>query len=612
MARRNVTLETIAHFRVGVVSRPEFVVDFPIQEPIFVLDNALLQTWNMAPDEPVQLLVVRNPDAWRLKILLGPPAEKDGIASLEWLMDSQLSLHWAGFQISLEVKEPDQSGERHENRSGLFQMAANLAAGNLQLEQERQQFEIEQSHHTRQRFTLGEAFQEKLSHLKNQSKRLKSRQKTISLAGDQVREARAQARKKENQIRLREEVLEKAIDRMVALRARAVTRWRTHVEQVLQKLEIKHQEIDLLEKKNLEIQGQLTPLLEKLQKDQALVIEADRKLNDERNEMRGALDSWRRDEVARQGQWLQRHAELTQKENQIRVEAALLQKLRTSVENTLSSQPALASVSWESILKEALKREWDDSDRQVALDSWTKRLELWAGTLGEREILCAKREQELASIATEYHTLRLRREEELSNQAFELNQREIALQEERSKTRGQNPTRATQQIPEQILENYESSRIGNLPEIDLSLGPKAVDLANREADLTQKEAELVRLGTQYDAKARKLAEEAIVLEKYRIRLMAETPDSQAGKKEVKLLLEQLKKRTAAQRQSLASQQDYLLRLGRRLKKWAKSLAMREANIVETELRMLEERTQISVGHQVIGFNTPAGFQQKAA
>ncbi len=654
MSRRNLSLETLALLRVSVIARPEMALEIPLAEPIFVLNNAVLGPLGAhLHAQQVQAILVRNPDAWRLKILQGFAAEKEGIASLDWLLDSDLVLQWGPLQLNLQISEPDQNSSRPDDRSGLFQMAATLAAGNLQLEQDKGQLLKERDLHARQRKGLARAWNKRLNSLKKVHRKINSKRRALRGDRSAIEEKSVQIKSQASQLRIRESALDKAIDRMVSLRTRAVTRWRAHIEKSLSLVEQKRAAVLELERRNLEIQAQLGPLVHHLAQEQNRINESDRRLTAERAEMRGGMDAWRREELARQGQWLQRQAELTQKENQIRAEAGLLLKLRAAVTaqlakplgqtrpaDSLHAGPAsgaptfaasaaansgttAAPLDWEPILKQALDREVEIAERQASLDSWTKRLELWAGALGEREMLCSHRERELASIATEYHGLRLRREEELSGQSIDLYQREVAYFESRNKAAEQSGPSAQAMQPEQAgtgptsvirarKSKRKQARTGSMngKKIDLTLGPRSLQLARREADLIQREADLARLKSDTEARGRKLAEEAIVLERYRARLLAESRDRAAGKKdggnqEIKMLVEQWKKRTASQRQSLGSLRDYLFRLGKKLKKWSSGLALREANIVETELRLLEERTREAVSEQMSSLNQSA-------
>lgn len=613
MNRLDQAPEPIARFRVLAVARPEASIEFSLTEPLFVLDGKFLQA-NQLPQQPGitnpeespgQIVLARNPDAWRLKILSGPPAEKDGIASYDWLLDSQLILDWAGYRLQFVENGTFETGSKPDDRSGLFRLASTLAAGNLQLEEERKQLDQLKSRLVAQKTSLASALKKRWFRLKKTASRIRKSSRKVARDKADLEESKKNLESHRAALAGRQKELDRSMDRLVALRARAVARWRSHVEASLLAIHKAYQSAEQKAQASDALHGQLLPLMERLTREQERLHQVEKRLDEEKNQWREALDAWKREEMARQGQWLQRQAELTQRENQIRVEGMHLVQLRDQVQKLLHDGRVPEPQDWERVFQEKLSQEQNFNDRLTALDSWTKRLETWAGALGEREIQCAKREQELASIVSEYQELRYRREAELDRQAQELNQKEIAFLE-KAKQAGTSEL-ATATKPLLLAAPKPRTRKPRRPKLrpPLRLGPRAKELAGREAQVAEREAQVSAMEMRTLALGRKLAEEALVLEKYRARLLEDRESHKDARREMNLMRKQWRARTAAQRQNLESLRDYLVRLGVKIRRWAKNLALREANIVEAELRLLEERSHQAVASDIQLLNAPS-------
>ena len=614
----------LARLRLARTERHDARVVFDIQGAIAVLDHSLFaqSPWSHLWPVSQQAILVRNPDAWRLRILSGPFAERGGIASGEWVLDSGLRLEWSGWALTLEVLEPGfnradssdvlapSSQNENDSRSGLYMLASSLAAAQLRLDQQSDKQKQRDTSFIRKRKKLGIALTSRLKRLKKAEARL-FRAKT-ALEQDQARHDASveELASQRNRLHHVARLLGIRENRIQKIRRKALVRWRKHIQSATG---ILRQNQSLLDEK-LQATEAIVEQLARREKD---LLHAEAELAQARIRMEADIFARQQEHLAHQGELLLKQGELNHHEERLRAESRILGELGAPLREALGRIDPVASQSIVQLLQERITAVSAEPVRAAALDSWEKRIELWASSISERELSVSHREQELLRLVAEYREIRERREAELSASLLENHQKNIQLVAQMPVSAGVLPTQATGAIlsfpqggisPELDAGKKPSgkqksqghiSRSINKPTKFASAIPPAVH-QERVMDDSAVRANLIRRETQLAERARRLGEEAVVLERYRMRLMGASENPARSREEIRSLKVQLRNRMGLEESTLKAAKKELSELFKTLKRQRVKISRRAEAIARERLIQDEQTSQKWVMDLLLG------------
>jgi hypothetical protein len=607
----------LARLRLARTDRHDARVVFDIQGAIAVLDHSLFaqSPWSHLWPVNQQAILVRNPDAWRLRVLSGPYAEHGGIASGEWVLDSALRLEWSGWALTLEVLEPgfdkiaspggtsSQVPNENDSRSSLYKLASSLAAAQLRLDQQTDKQKQREAAFTRKRKNLGRALTSRLKRLKKAETRL-TLTKT-ALEQDQFQHAasveelasqRNLLKNTANQLSLRQR-------RIHTLRRKASVRWREHIRLATGLL---HQNQSLLDEKLNAAQL----IVDQLSRRERELLQAEAELVQERTRLDAENFARQQEYLTHQGDWLLKQGELKHHEERLRTESRILGELGAPLREALGRIAPDASQAIIQLLHERISDMSAEPVRAVGLDSWQKRIELWASSISERELAVSHREQELLRLVAEYREIRERREAELSATFLENYLKNIQVISQMpaptrdlaehgpqdilsfpSATNSQGMEQGGMSASEPIHSQSQLSKIGKRAK--QKTGPRSLPRVVQKQgmeDLAAR-ASLIRRETQLGERARRLAEEAVVLERYRMRLMEASENPARSREEIRSLKAQLRKRMGLEELTLKAAKKEILDLFKSLKRQKWKIARRAEAIARERLNEEEKSSQ---------------------
>lgn len=607
----------LARLRLSRTDRHDARVVFDIQGAIAVLDHSLFaqSPWGQLWPASQQAILVRNPDAWRLRILSGPLAERGGIASGEWVLDSGLRLEWAGWALTLEVLEPGfertssldattpPAPTENDSRSGLYKLASSLAAAQLRLDQQSDKQKQRDTAFARKRKKLGLALTQRLKRLKRAESRL-SRAK-IALEQDQSQNAalKGELATQRNKLKDLAKGLTLRERRIQTLRRKASTRWREHFQLATGLL---RQNQSLLAEKLTATQT----IVDQLARRESELLQAEAELALARTKLDADTFARQQEYLAHQGDWLLKQGELTHHEERLRAESRILGELGAPLREALGRLCSNDSQAIVQLLQERITAISAEPARTVALDSWEKRIELWAASISEREMAVSQREQELLRLVAEYREIRERREAELSASFLEKHLETI-------RQVAQMPNSTVDLIAEASPDILSFPSGGNSPgatsvsdgvsgsgHSGTLLGPKGKRRKHKlkispEPRISQEpgtddsaaRASLIRREAELGERARRLAEEAVVLERYRMRLLEASENPARSREEIRSLKVQLRKRMGLEELTLKAAKKELSELFKRLKRQGAKLSRRAEAIARERLNQEEQSSQ---------------------
>lgn len=605
----------LARLRLSRTDRHDARVVFDIQGAIVVLDHSLFaqSPWGQLWPASQQAILVRNPDAWRLRVLSGPLAERGGIASGEWVLDSGLRLEWAEWALTLEVLEPgfertaalDSAApplqNENDSRSGLYKLASSLAAAQLRLDQQSDKQKQRDSAFVRQRKKLGLALTKRLHQLKHAEARLTQAKNTLDQ--DQARGAALQEEitSQRNQLANVTRVQHHRERRIQTLRRKALARWREHIQSATGLL---RQNQSLIAEKLTATQA----IVDQLARRESELLQAEAELAQARTKLDADTFARNQEHLAHHGDWLLKQGELNHHEERLRAESRILGELGAPLREALGKLGSNDSQSIVQLLQERITAISAEPVRAVGLDSWEKRIELWAASISEREMAVSHREQELLRLVAEYREIRERREAELSASFQEQYQKTILQVAQMPSSTGDLASGTVPDIlsfpsggSSSVTDMGSSSTLGHSGSL---AGPKSKlrklhppifrgNQAPQETmtkDANQK-ATLIRRETDLAERARRLAEEAVVLERYRMRLLGASENPERSKEEIRSLKSQLRKRMGLEELTLKAAKKELSGLFKRLKRRGAKLSRRAEAIARERLNQEEQATQ---------------------
>jgi hypothetical protein len=607
----------LARLRLARTDRHDARVVFDIQGAIAVLDHSLFaqSPWSHLWPVNQQAILVRNPDAWRLRVLSGPYAEHGGIASGEWVLDSGLRLEWSGWALTLEVLEPgfdkiaspiattSQVPIENDSRSSLYKLASSLAAAQLRMDQQSDKQKQREAAFTRKRKNLGRSLNSRLKRLKKVEARL-ARAKA-ALEQDQFQHAASveELASQRNELKNTAKLLGIRERRIHTLRRKAALRWREHIRWATGLL---RQNQSLLDEKLNATQL----IVDQLSRRDLELLQAEAELAKERTRLDAENFARQQEYLAHQGDYLLKQGELKHHEERLRNEARILGDLGAPLREALGRIAPDASQAIVELLQERISAMSAEPVRAVGLDSWQKRIELWASSISERELAVSHREQELLRVVAEYREIRERREAELSASFLENYLKNIQVISQMpaptgglvehgpqdilsfpSGTSVQGMEQGGMSASETIRSRSHSGLVGkrakqksgsgSLPQFEKTQGME---------DLTAR-ASLIRRETQLGERARRLAEEAVVLERYRMRLMGASENPARSREEIRSLKAQLRKRMGLEELTLKAAKKEILDLFKSLKRQKWKIARRAEAIARERLNEEEKSSQ---------------------
>jgi len=576
----------VARLRLARIDRHDARVVFDIHRGLVVLGHELFaqSPWSHTWPTTQQAILVRNPDAWRLRILSGPPAERGGIASEEWVLDSGLKLDWAGWTMTLEILEPgfqtgvhlDQSSlnsptQEFDSRSSLYKLASTLAAAQLQLDQQSDFFQTKEEELASSRKRLGRALAKRFQKLKRIENRMGKRrtdleqdQATINILADGLSKERNRLGAIAKGLNRREKIHN-------TLRRRGSIRWRAHVMESVTKL----RQNQLLISTKLSAAKEL---LFQLEQREAHLVQGETDLFLARTQL--ATDATQSDQenLTRHGQWLLKQAELTHHEERLRAEARILGELGAPLRDLLSRTETVHATEIIRVLQDHITAIAAEPVKYADLDSWQKRVELWAATTSERELAVGKREKELYRLVSAFQELRARQEAELAVDFFQKQTHRIQQIEQLPESSGAPRDLLVLKLPPPKGKLRPRTKQRN------PLGKSTVSINNltHQAELAHREAKL-------DQRANRLAEEAEVLERYRMKLMSRSENPDRSREEVRALQAQRRKRREREEATLKASRMEILNLLENLRRQAAKLTKRIKATTRDQLDLVENR-----------------------
>ena len=605
----------LARLRLARLDRHDSRVVFDIQGAIAVLDHTLFaqSPWGNLWPASQQAILVRNPDAWRLRILSGPPAERGGIASGEWVLDSSIKLEWSGWSLALEVLEPGfESGppqdvtvaenfRKNDSRSSLYMLASNLAAAQLRLDQQADKQKKRDTAFGSKRKKLGQVLKIRLLRLRQGENRLARAKTEWEQAQSRQADLREEIASQQIQLKNVAYGLSLREKRIQNLRRKASIRWRDHIKAATG---ILRENKSLISQKLAAIQA----IVDQLTRRESELLQAETELAQARTRLGADTFSLQQEYLSKQGDILLKQGGLAHQEERLRAEARILAELGAPLREALGKLEPQDSQSIIQLLQDRITSISAEPVRAAALDSWEKRIELWASSLTERELAVSLREQELLRLVAEYREIRERRESELSSQFAEKHYENIKIVAqmpdsigdlEKEPTRdilsfhpkGTNPRSETEEKTKPTAKPAETTLVQNGKPAKSKIGQHTKPLDPRE--ITPDEAEiratLIRRETELGERARRLGEEAVVLERYRMRLLEASENPARSREEILLLRSQLRKRMGLEESTLKAAKKELLELLKSLKRQGAKIS-RRAKAISRELLNKEEKT----------------------
>ncbi len=576
----------VARLRLARLDRHDARVVFDIHRGLVILGHELFaqSPWSHTWPPSQQAILVRNPDAWRLRILSGPPAERGGIASEEWVLDSGLKLDWAGWTMTLEVLEPgfqnigllDQISQTSQNqefdsRSNLYKLASSLAAAQLQLDEQTDLIQSKEEELSKSRKRLGRALAKRFQKAKRLDIQLGKRRNDLDK--DQANLNRMAEGLTQEQNRLG--VIARGLHRRERihnnLRRRGAIRWRDHVME----------RVALLRQNQLLISTKLAianELLLQLEQREAQVVQGEAYHAKARIQLEADITQAEQEKLTHQGQGLLRQAELTHHEERLRAEARILGELGAPLRELLGRTEPHPSHEIIRILQDHITAIAAVPVQNADLGSWQKRLEIWAASISERELSVGKREQELYGLVREFQDLRGRHEAESANDFFQ-------TQTQRIQQLKQMPEIVYP--PDQLVLKLPppKGKLKARPKPAIPVGKTIVTINNLtlQAELAHREAKV-------DQRANQLAGEAEVLERYRIKLMGRSENPNRSREEVRALKAQRRKQWEREETTLKASRLELTSLLGNLKRHAAKLKRQIKASTRDQLHLEEQQT----------------------